>query len=280
MEHLNYGPNYGPDAYNAILHLINKGQENVAKTILKTFRRTDESDRDTHFYEGAFFIKQLLKVKQSPQDIVDLCRELKEEGLIPNGILVALEAALQQGNANLAQYLISELRQNGVEIRQHYYWPLLIQKGKEGDEEAVLQIVRNISTDGYTPSKETLSNYVLPYLKDDPQNLVAKLQLANVPTILAARTVVAELLQSNKMREAAAICRTFDLRGNTFIKEPIIGALVVTKDIESFTTILQVVNRDFDASQTENAQSVDIVTNERDAVDLDNIVRRAFNGNS
>lgn len=242
FQHLQKGMGYNQDVCNVILRLLNKGQLDAAKKIMKTMPKTTNND-DTPF-KGAFFIKQLLRVKKSPEDIIKACRELKDEGLVPNSIYIATESALQQGHVELSQSLFKELQKEGYEIRQHYYWPLLAQKGREGDEEGLLQLIRDMVKEGNIPSGEALRDYVIPHLirKDTPLNIILKLQIANVPVAHAARNLMIELLQAGKLKQAAEVALKYRPRGQySLITRPLIIALSKTKDINAFSTILHVI---------------------------------------
>lgn len=210
---------------------------------MKTMPKTSNIE-DTMF-KGAFYVKHLLKVKKSTDEIIQSCRELQNEGLIPNALYIATEAALNQGNSELAQKLFKEVQKDGMEIRQHYYWPLLVQKGKEGDEEGLLQIVRNMTSEGLTPTGEALRDYVIPYLieKETPQNVITKLQLANVPIFHSARNVMVELLHAGDIQKAADIAFNYRPRGQyALVRRPLINAFNKTKDVNSFVNILHVIS--------------------------------------
>lgn len=250
---------YNQDVCNLILKLLNKGHEETAKKIMKTMPKTANVE-DTPF-KGAFYVKQLLKINKTADSIIKSCRELKEEGLVPNAIFIATENALQNGQIELAQSLFKELQKDGIELRQHYYWPLLVQKGKEQDEEGLLQILRNMSAAGVSPVGETLRDYVIPYLieKDTPQNVILKLQICNVPLIASARNVMVALLELGHTKKAAEIALQYHPRGQyTLIARPLLNALSKTKDIESFASILHVVSSRPQISQVDEDTNEDL----------------------
>ncbi|KAG6445714.1 leucine-rich PPR motif-containing protein, mitochondrial [Manduca sexta] len=275
FEHLQKGIGYNQDVCNLILRLLNKGHDDVAKKIMGTMPRAS-STGDTPF-KGAFFIKQLLRLNRSSDNIVKSCKELMSENLVPNALYIATECALQQGNIELAEKLFDELHQNGVEIRQHYYWPLLAHRGKEKDEEGLLQIIRNMTTKGLAPSGEALRDYVIPYLigKDKPHEVILKLQLANVPVMLAARNLIIELLESGKTKQAAEIALQYRPRGQyALFARSLIGALNKTKDIKSFVTILHVISSKPTNIQTEqDSANDDVQEDDNDINEVGRIVK-------
>ncbi|XP_022814416.1 leucine-rich PPR motif-containing protein, mitochondrial [Spodoptera litura] len=240
---LQKGVGYNQDVCNVILRLLNKGQEQIAKTIMKTMPKSTNIE-DTPF-KGAFFVKQLLKLNKPADEVIKTCKELQEEGLVPKALFIAAEGSLQLGQAELALKLFKELKQEGMEIRQHFYWPLLVQKTKENDEEGLLQILREMSSNDFTVTGEALRDYVIPYLikKDSPQNVILKLQIANVPTIHAARNLMVELLDSGDIKGAAEIGLQYRPRGNySLVGRSLINAVNKTKDVESFAKILHVIS--------------------------------------
>lgn len=243
FPYLNKSAGYNQEVCNLILKLLNKGKEDVAKKMMSTMPKTANME-DTMF-KGAFYIKHLIKLDKSADAIIQSCRNLQSEGLIQNAIYIATEASLTQGRSELAEKLLKELKKDGMEIRQHYYWPILAQKGKERDEEGLLQVVKNMVTEGLPPTGEALRDYILPFLlqQNSPQNAIVKLQLANVPTIHAARNVMLELLENGDIKKAAEVALTYRPRGQyTLLTRPLINALSRTKDINSFVQILHVTN--------------------------------------
>lgn len=243
IPHLQRGIGYNQDVCNVILRLLNKGQEETAKKIMKTMPKLSTIE-DTPF-KGAFFVKQLLKLNKPADEVIETCRELQNEGLVPSAFFIATEGALQHGQAELAQKLFKELKKEGLEIRQHYYWPLLVQKGKENDEEGLLHILNEMYNAGINVTGEALRDYVIPFLinKDTPQNILTKLQIANVPAIHGARNLMVELLDNGKIKQAAEIALSYRPWGSyALVARPLIQAVTKTKDIDSFATVLHVIS--------------------------------------
>ncbi|RVE48682.1 hypothetical protein evm_006648 [Chilo suppressalis] len=276
FSHIQKGLGYNQDVYNLILRLLNKGHIETAKAVMKTMPKSLTID-DTIF-KGAFFVKQLLKVCKDPEKVIKTCRELQEENLVPNSFFIATETALQIGHVEMAQKLFKEIEKEGIEIRQHYYWPLLVQKGKEGDEEGMLQVLRNMVGAGQTPTGETLRDYVIPYLrkKDSPQNIILKLQLANVPVILSARNLMIELLDSGKIKAAEEIALQYRLRGQyNLVARSLLNALNKTKDIGSFVSILHVMTSKPVSGREEDISNDDHSDEKGDIYEIGRLVKTA-----
>ncbi|XP_045528765.1 leucine-rich PPR motif-containing protein, mitochondrial [Pieris brassicae] len=243
--HIRKSVGYNQDVCNLILRLLNQGCDATAKSIMKTMSASTNIDDSGIFFKGSFYVKHLIKLNRPADSIIKSCKELQEEALVPKALQIATEVSLQQGQTELAHKLFKELKKDGFEIRQHYYWPLLIQKGKEGDEEGLLQIVRTMTTEDLSPTGEALRDYIIPYLlkTDSPQNVIIKLQLANVPVFHSARNVIVELLRKDNIRDAAEIALRYRPRGGFSIIGPmLINALSNTKDIDSFAKIVHVIS--------------------------------------
>ncbi|CAH2108523.1 unnamed protein product [Euphydryas editha] len=275
FPHLHKSVGYNQEVYNLILRLLNKQQEEVAKNMLKTMPKAQNVE-DTMF-KGAFYVKHLMKLNKPVDAMIQSYRDLQNEGLIPNAIYIATEAALVQGRSELAQKLFKELQKDGMEIRQHYYWPLLVQKGKERDEEGLLHIVRHMCNEGLTPTGEALRDYVIPFLieNDTPQNIILKLQVANVPTILSARNVMIELLESGNIKAAAEVALNYRPRGQySLVSRPLVSALKATKDIKSFITILHVTSSNYQTPQ-EDTSNDDLQADDNESDEVGRIVKNA-----
>lgn len=277
FSHLQKGIGYNQDVCHLILRLLNKGHEDTAKKIMKTMPKSPNAEETP--FKGAFFVKQLLKLHKDPDSFIKSCRELQEENLVPSALYIATEGALQHGYTELAQKLFNEIQKDGMEIRQHYFWPLLAQKGKEGDEEGLLQIVRDMSSKGIIPTGEALRDYVIPHLKgkDTEENIILKLQIANVPVTHSARNLIVELLDSGEIKKAANIAIQYRPRGNySLLARPLLNALNKTKDINSFVTILHVISSVPPSQNEEDPSNDDVKSEDKgDANEVGRIVRSA-----
>ncbi|XP_060803764.1 leucine-rich PPR motif-containing protein, mitochondrial [Amyelois transitella] len=274
FPHLLKSVGYNQEVCNVIFRLLNKGQDETAKKIMTTMPKSTNTE-DTLF-KGAFFVKHLLKLGRPVDSIIKTCKDLQDEDLVPNAFYIATEVALQLGQTELALKLFKEIEKSGIEIRQHYYWPLLAQKGKEGDEEGVLQLLRNMASENIVPSSETLREYVIPYMigKDTPQNIILKLQISGIPTIVCARNVMLELLESGKLKTATEIAVEYHPRGQyNILARPLLNALSKTKDIDSFVTILHITSSR-QLSQEEDSND-ELQKDERDVIEAGRLVKSA-----
>ncbi|XP_038214658.1 leucine-rich PPR motif-containing protein, mitochondrial [Zerene cesonia] len=276
FPHLHKSIGYNQDVCNLIYKLLNRDCDSTAQKVMKTMPKS--SNVDETIFKGAFYVKHLVKLNRPADSLIASCKELQEEGLVPRALYIATEMSLQLGHVEVAQKLLKELQKEGFELRQHYFWPLLVQKGKEGDEEGLLQILRNMTSENLTPTGETLREYVIPYLikKDSPQNIILKLQIANVPVFHGARNLIVELLRLTQIKQAADVALQYQPRGGfSLLAQPLTSALSKTKDIDSFVKILHVISNNPQLQAEEDATADDSPINNDISGEVGRIVKNA-----
>lgn len=57
--------------------------------------------------------------------MIEVCSGLEEKGISQFGVLLALETALKDNREHLAWSFLQALKERGIELREHYFWPLL-----------------------------------------------------------------------------------------------------------------------------------------------------------
>lgn len=261
IKHLQKGTGYNQDTLNLILKLINKGQDEVALKMFKTMTKpTNLDSTDLKPYQGAFFVRQLVKADRPVEVIIPMCKRLQDEDLAPRALNIAAEAAVQHGRVELAKKLFLELKDESFPIRQHYFWPLLVQKGSSKDIEGLFEVLRSMINEfELTPSGETLREYVIPYLKQkfNPEQTVLQLQGVGLRSFHSARNVIIDLLEDGKLKEAADISLQFRPQGKfPMLHRPLTNALYKTKDVNSFAIVLHVCYSEVKNTQNESSEEV------------------------
>lgn len=239
---------YNQDAINLIIRLINNGKEDIGMKILKTMPPPVVPEGQS-FSSGNFFIKQLIHVNRPLEKIVSICREMEESGLNSKALVVAAEMSLQSTNVDLACSLLSLLKQDGFPIRPHYFWPLLSSCGRKGDTEGALDILRRMNVQfGLIVGGETLRDYVIPYLKDQkPEQIVHQLSATGLTTAAAACSVVSNLLQENKLSEAADVASRYRAYYiPAVLRRPLVQALHATNDLGSYIRMVRIIHDGMD----------------------------------
>ncbi|XP_050307850.1 leucine-rich PPR motif-containing protein, mitochondrial isoform X2 [Anthonomus grandis grandis] len=252
---------YNQDALNLILRLINKGQDDAAFAVLKTMVRSTQADGSL-MPIGTFFIRQMVKADRDLETIVSYCQKLEEEQMYSRGLLLAAECSLEQGKEELAYALFEKLKEQGLEIRQHYFWPLIVSKGDDPSGRGVVAVLQKMHEFGLTPSLETLRDWVLPNLKGNSSQLLTLLREANVSVGASACSIVTNLLIKNEIAEAATIASSVPAYYiPELIRRPLTNALCATGDVDSYVSIIRQVyenlNRRQNMVQSDNGEKVD-----------------------
>ncbi|KAH8295864.1 hypothetical protein KR018_004809 [Drosophila ironensis] len=232
LTKLRLSPGFNQDAVNVILRLVNKGHEDVGLKLLRVMPRTSRVNGEP-VDVGAFFIRQLVKANRPVEKILSICKTLQAEGLNPKALTIATEAGLTNGVVNNALPLLQEMKNAGLPIRQHYFWPLICSVGSN----QVLDIVRRMQQEfAVFPNSETIRDYVIPNLKEKNwERIVTSLRDAGVPNSTAVTSAVYSALATHQIADAAKIMEQNRAYYLPFLfRQPLILALSHTNDYSSF----------------------------------------------
>lgn len=270
---------YNQDAFNLILRLTNKGHVDCAFKVLQTMRSATEGET------GNFFVRQMVKANVSSDKIISVCRTMRDSQMNSRAVLVAIESALQTGAASqVVVDLLKEAQQAGLEVRQHYFWPVLVSAGRSGRVDEVTVVLKQMNEFGLSPSGETVRDYIIPNLKGagkdaDPDQLMNVLIGAGVSSGQAASSVCYALLQKNKLREAAKLGHQYKvfLAPNLF-RKPLVSALASTNDVASFIKFVRVIHDSQDRRAVFTKQEVD--EEEATAIEVETVSNNNNNNKS
>nr|CAD7259831.1 unnamed protein product [Timema shepardi] len=240
IERFRQSAGFNHDALNLILRLVNKGQEDVGLKVLKTMTRSTKPDGQA-VPSGVFFIRQMIKANRPVEKILSLCSELEAGGQNPLALSLAVESCLKLGNVELAFPLLSAMKERGHPIRQHYFWPLIVAKGKAGDVDGVLEILSKMSTEfGIAPSGETVRDYIIPHLPNKSPEEVINTLKPYVSPAASTNALVMLFLFEGDITMAAHVANRYRAYYNpVLLRRPLVLALNNTGDVASFITILR-----------------------------------------
>lgn len=239
IRRLRKSPEYNQNAMNVILRLVNKGQIDVGYEILKTMPRSTKPFGELTD-SGAFFIKRMVKTKCPAKKILFICKELQEGGLNNRATLIALETAATSGIVDIVVPFLKAVRESGLPIRPHYFWPLLCVQGKINSN-AVLEVLRLMQTEfRMDPSGETMRDYVLPFLREhNYENIISMLRSTGISISNAAESCVYDALIQFKIQDAASLASMYSIYYQPrLFRRPLLEALKKTSDYRSYASIL------------------------------------------
>lgn len=243
---------YNQDAINVILRLINKGQEEASMKILKTMVRHTTSDgnqADT----GNFLLRQVVKINRPYQQIATICQELEYLNTNSTPQNVALETALQYGKTDIAFALMKDLKAKNVEIRHHYFWPLIV---SYQTKEQITNLIEKMKNEfNLSPVSQTIREYVAPkILKMNKGDFTSTIKdLLQVGVTLATATASVAFLAINKgnLKSAAELMNSCDAYYSLpLYKSALLPALNQTQDFDSFVKILHAIHNNIHRAKT------------------------------
>ncbi|XP_023120624.2 leucine-rich PPR motif-containing protein, mitochondrial [Amphiprion ocellaris] len=161
IERLRHERGFVPDAMNLCLSLITQGQEDTAFLILMAFP-TLQSDNFNDPNLGNFFLRHCISMDTSLEKLIRYCKGLQESSLHSSPLSFTLYCALEAKKTGTALELMKLFKEQELPVRPHYFWPLLVQHGKEDNAAGVVEVMKSMQELGVSPDVETFSNYVLP----------------------------------------------------------------------------------------------------------------------
>uniref|UniRef100_A0AAR2JHE3 Pentacotripeptide-repeat region of PRORP domain-containing protein n=1 Tax=Pygocentrus nattereri TaxID=42514 RepID=A0AAR2JHE3_PYGNA len=163
VERMRHERGYVPDAMNLCLSLITQGFEDTAFAVLKTFPNLQaESQNGDNPDLGNFFLRHCVNMDKSPEKLVHFCKDLKDSNLHSAPLQFTLYCALDSKKTGVYVWLMKTMKEEGLPIRPHYFWPLLTQHQKDRNAPGTLEVLKAMQELDALPDVDTYSNYVLP----------------------------------------------------------------------------------------------------------------------
>uniref|UniRef100_A0A0K8SN95 Leucine-rich PPR motif-containing protein, mitochondrial n=1 Tax=Lygus hesperus TaxID=30085 RepID=A0A0K8SN95_LYGHE len=241
-NHFSRASGFSEDAKNVSLRLISRGYSSGAIEVLKTMTGL-QADDNQPLQKGNFLIRQAIRAKWPADKLISFCEEMSKSGYNPYSYHVAAESSMLEGDSDLSLRLLSALAKKDS-VYQHYFWPVLVNYGKSNDFNGVLKTLKQMVASLETPiSGETLKDYVMPYLGEDPG--IEKLRSAGIPLATCASAMVGHLLDAGKIKEAARTGLSYKAHYNSVVnRRLLVTSFLQTKDLKSLTTLVQIFSED------------------------------------
>uniref|UniRef100_A0A8C2J2B3 Leucine rich pentatricopeptide repeat containing n=1 Tax=Cyprinus carpio TaxID=7962 RepID=A0A8C2J2B3_CYPCA len=167
VERMRHERGYVPDAMNLCLSLITHGHEETAFSVLKSFTGLlAESQTSDSPDLGNFFLRHCVNMDKvnifTTENIVRFCKDLKDSGLHSSPLQFTLQCALEAKKTGMAVELMRRMKEEGLPLRPHYFWPLFTHYQKEKNISGTLQALRAMQELGVASDIDTFSIYILP----------------------------------------------------------------------------------------------------------------------
>ncbi|XP_027579218.2 leucine-rich PPR motif-containing protein, mitochondrial isoform X2 [Pipra filicauda] len=151
-----------PDAMNLCLTLITHGFEDISFSILKSFSHLSRDNMD----QGSFFLQHCVNRDMPVKKLKQFCNELKEAKMHSAPLPFILRCALEANKSALAIDVMKMMKAEGLPLRPHYSWPLLVRHQKEKNLKGVFEILKLMHELGVELDAETYTDYVFKNFAD------------------------------------------------------------------------------------------------------------------
>uniref|UniRef100_A0A8B9SJ61 Leucine rich pentatricopeptide repeat containing n=1 Tax=Anas platyrhynchos TaxID=8839 RepID=A0A8B9SJ61_ANAPL len=173
-----------PDAMNLCLTLITHGFEDISFRILKSYNHLSRDNAD----QGSFFLQHCVNRDLPLSKLKQFCSELKETKMHSAPLTFVLRCALEANKSALAIGVMKTMKEEGVPLRPHYFWPLMVGFQKEKNLKGIFEILKVMHELGVEIDAETYTGYVLknfPDCKTACAQLKVSLHLKFIKMIIA-----------------------------------------------------------------------------------------------
>ncbi|XP_043204420.1 leucine-rich PPR motif-containing protein, mitochondrial-like [Amphibalanus amphitrite] len=192
--------------------LVRLGQHRAALLLLNTALSYGGSERELARLARAL-LTEMAVTDQPVSAIGEVCAALHDGPLLPTAWFSAAEVLYRVGRWKAALEVLLAARRAGLPLREHLFWPALLQQAREGSVEGVRDTLSEMVSAGAPPGLETLREYALPVYERDawppPERVVQHLKEAGLTAAAAADALVARLLASGHWHKAAAACERY-----------------------------------------------------------------------
>ncbi|XP_026867339.2 leucine-rich PPR motif-containing protein, mitochondrial [Electrophorus electricus] len=254
LEHLRHDGGFVPDAMNLCLSLITQGHESTAFMLLKTFPSVQADSQNSNGPDvGNFFLRHCVNTNKSPEELVGFCKGLMDSNLHAAPMQFTLYCALEAKKMAPAIEVMKTMKEEGLPIRPHYFWPLLAQHKRDQNTAGTLEVLKAMQELSTEPDIDTYCNYVLRTFPsvDSARTALADAGIAVDTIAFVSAEVRAEAAEGNLARLFAFLSSpslpAIDIgvfRGN------LIAGFKRSSDVENMVNLTELLYKDTRLSQT------------------------------
>ncbi|KYN31185.1 Leucine-rich PPR motif-containing protein, mitochondrial [Trachymyrmex septentrionalis] len=187
------------------------------------------------------FMNELITLNVPIDDIIKYANDFVESDCSQQALLDAVEIGLKIGRKKLCLAIFQVMKDKNIEIRPHYYWPLLVKAYNDEGESGIYSLLKSMVDADLKIDFDTLAHYVYPYVNTmNPTVTLQKLLLNNVQNVFALTPLLYFLLQQNRLQDIMPLCTSYN---NTYVYykkliEPLVHTYIATKDFKNCITLL------------------------------------------
>ncbi|KAM3967869.1 leucine-rich PPR motif-containing protein, mitochondrial [Aphomia sociella] len=234
-------PSISPYMQSVSTLLVFQNHPIVALEIYKCLPLPSFGPKDDQGLHGRSLVRDCVKAS-IPSSVIGLVtQELMSSGRNPIALHNASEAALQLSKVPLALDLFMRMKQLGMPLRPHYFWPILLHNSKSYGEKGIMNTLSTMVKMEVKPDYETIMEYTIPYVSfTSPQNLMKKFQDTGLTASSVLTPMMVTLLNTGQVRAASEICELFQGKVDVEkVLKPLLKGYLISADIKSTIHILE-----------------------------------------
>ncbi|XP_029177608.1 leucine-rich PPR motif-containing protein, mitochondrial-like [Nylanderia fulva] len=225
-----------------IIELIRVDRAMDAHTIINCYARNDTTKDVAKSFVNKF-LNELVMLNASVDDITRYATDFVDSGCEPLALTNVVESGLKLGRENLCLAIFAAMREKNIEVRPHYYWPLLAQAHYNQGEAKIFSLIKHMIDTGVGFDHDTLLNHVYPYINTANVNIsLQKLLINGVPGSIVCTSLISFLLSHNRMEDIKLLCSSSKLYRIHYreLMKPLVRAYMATKDIQTCVFLLTI----------------------------------------
>lgn len=256
LDTIDKSNNYNRLVVKLINRLLQKNQDNVAFTVLKSMTR-NSNDSGELVNSGNFYIRQLIRLKRSTEEISAVCAKMEEAQLHSAPQDVWKQRSSISPSDALAR--LRELKTKNVTLKDDDFRTLF----GTGDNMEMLRIM--IEEFSVVPSLELLRDFVLKHENwQKPQDVLHKLLTLKIPYRAVGLSVAVNCLRRDQIKDAACVMVQYRLCVlPSILYRPLTDALKATGDVKHYVVCLQTM---YDNFHSKDSGTDDVEETKKDAL--------------
>ncbi|XP_052737382.1 leucine-rich PPR motif-containing protein, mitochondrial [Bicyclus anynana] len=234
-------PSITPYMQSVATQLVFQNHSMVALEIYKCLPLPSFGPKDDTGLHGRSLVRDCVKASVPSSVIALITQELMASGRNTIALQNAAEATLQLGKVPLALDLFTRMKQLGMPVRPHYFWPILLHTSKTYGEKGIMNTLSTMVTMDIKPDYDTIMDYTLPHVSfSSPQNLMKKFLETGIVVSTVLTPMMVTLLNSGQVRAASEICELFQGKIDAeVVIQPLIKGYLTSNDLKSTVHILE-----------------------------------------
>ncbi|XP_032677430.1 leucine-rich PPR motif-containing protein, mitochondrial-like [Odontomachus brunneus] len=234
-------PTIESEIKNLIEELVRADRAMDAHAIINCVVSNKEAAQHTTSFINNF-LNKLIMMNVPAKDITKSASNFVQSGCEPEVLTNIAETSLKLGREKLSLAIFTAIRENGIEIRPHYYWPLLLDAQRNEGEAKIYSLIASMRAMDIDIDVDTVTGYVLPFVNTvNPLHTMERLKMNGVPESVLNTSMIYFLLKKHRLEDVLFVCQDTDLKLNyKILMTPLMHVYFATRDIERCAKVLTV----------------------------------------